>query len=120
TGRLASAIEPESSTQTEVRRNPACCQNRSFARRSFDHLVGAGEKGLRHRQAERLRGLNVDDQLELGRLLDRQIGRLGAFEDLAGVSAQLAPYADETSAIANQAAGLDKFTKSIDRRDGVA
>jgi hypothetical protein len=27
----------------------------------------------------------VDNELELGRLQDRQVGRLGAFEDLAGV-----------------------------------
>jgi hypothetical protein len=45
---------------------------------------------LRHREAERFRGLEIDDQLELGRLLDRQIGRLGALEDLPGVNAELA------------------------------
>ena len=33
--------------------------NNSHARRLFDHLVGAGEDQLRHRQAERLRGLKV-------------------------------------------------------------
>ena len=37
----------------------------------FDHLVGAREKRRRHGQAECLRGLNIDYQLELGRGLDR-------------------------------------------------
>ena len=37
----------------------------------FDHLVGAREKHRRHGQAECLRGLKIDYQLELGRGLDR-------------------------------------------------
>src|ERR1051325_7810495 len=55
--------------------------------RSLDHLVGARQEGLRDRQAERLGGLQIDHQLEFGGLFDRQIGRLGALEDLSGVSA---------------------------------
>jgi len=41
---------------------------------------------LRHGEAERLGGLEVDDQLEGRRLLNRQIGGLGALEDLSRVS----------------------------------
>jgi hypothetical protein len=44
---------------------------------------------LRNGEAERLRGLEVDHQLELGRLLNRQIGRLGALQDFSGVNAGL-------------------------------
>src|SRR5215472_527514 len=39
---------------------------------------------------ERLGGLQVDNQLEFGRLLDGKIGRLGTAEDPSGVNAGLA------------------------------
>jgi hypothetical protein len=40
------------------------------------HLVGDGEHARRHLDAERLRGLQVQDELEFGRLQHRQFGRL--------------------------------------------
>src|SRR5262249_55758665 len=43
------------------------------ARSLFDHLVGAGEQRWRDGQAERLGGDQIDDEIELGRLLDRQV-----------------------------------------------
>jgi hypothetical protein len=42
----------------------------------FDDLVSAGEQGRRHVDAQLLRCLEVDHQLEFGRLLDRQVGGL--------------------------------------------
>ena len=43
-------------------------------RRLFDHLVGAQQKVSADGQTERLRCLQVDDEFEFARLLDRQIG----------------------------------------------
>ena len=57
---------------------------------SIDDLVGAGEEQSRHGEAERFGGIEIDDQLESGRLLNRQVGRLGAVEDLSGINADLA------------------------------
>jgi hypothetical protein len=39
--------------------------------RSLLDVVGNGLKRKRHGEAKRLRGLEVDDELELSRLLDR-------------------------------------------------
>ncbi len=45
---------------------------------SLDHLVGAGEKSGGDREPERGRGLEIDDQLEFGWLLNREVGRVDA------------------------------------------
>jgi len=45
--------------------------NRSRAASLFDHLISAGEQRGWHLETERLRGLEVDHQLELGRVYDR-------------------------------------------------
>src|SRR5262245_9529165 len=49
--------------------------------RSFDDPVRPREDGGRDGQPQGLRGLRVDHQLELGRLLDRKIARLRPLED---------------------------------------
>ena len=48
----------------------------------MDHLIRPREHRRWDRQAEGLRGLQIDDELELRRLLDGQIGRFRALEDL--------------------------------------
>jgi len=47
----------------------------------FDYLVGRSLQRLRNGQVESLGRFPVDDKLKAGRLLDRQIGGLGASED---------------------------------------
>ncbi len=42
-------------------------------------------EGLRNREGERFRSFEVDDQLELGRLFDGEIGGLCAFQYFVGV-----------------------------------
>ena len=64
----------------------ALCQKRT-SRRLFDHLVGAAEQRPRNGEAERLCGLEVDDQFDFRRLHHRQVGRLLALENFPGVDA---------------------------------
>ena len=64
----------------------AAVSNRSKADNLFDHLVGAADQRQRNGKAEGLGSLQVDDQLDFGGLLDRQIGRLLALENLGGVA----------------------------------
>jgi len=86
---------------------------------SFDHLVGAREERLWHGEAERLGGLEIDDQLDPGALVDRQIGGFLTLEDPSGVNADLVKGSREARSIADQAAGSGVITKSIDRRKAV-
>ena len=67
-----------------------------------------------------LGGLQVDDELELGRLHDRQVGGLGALEDVAGIDADLTKHVRDVGSVAHQPAGCDKITIRISRRNPVA
>jgi hypothetical protein len=55
----------------------------------FDHLIGNVQQTKWHSEPKRFGGLEIDDQLEPGRLQDRQVGRLLAFEDSADIGADL-------------------------------
>src|SRR5215470_9912151 len=48
---------------------------------SLDDLVGAREDQGRDLQAQSLGGLQIDDELEFGRLINRDVARFGPFED---------------------------------------
>jgi hypothetical protein len=54
---------------------------------SLDYFVGEGEQNGWDHQAERLGSRNVDDQIELRRLLYGDIGRLGTPQNLINKAA---------------------------------
>src|SRR5271167_3361371 len=82
---------------------------------SFDHLVGGGEQRLWDTKAERLRSLEVDDKLELRRVLHWQIGRLGTLEDAIHVGGRAAVQVDEVDTIGHQPASSGEEGERIDR-----
>jgi hypothetical protein len=55
----------------------------------FDHLVGPHQEQFRNCETERLGGLQIDDQRIFGRLLDRQVARLGALQDPIDIGRRL-------------------------------
>src|SRR5215207_6716685 len=61
------------------------------SRRSFDHLVGAGEQGGWDVEAKRFGGVEVDDEIEFGRLLHWQIAWFRAVQDFVHVTCRTPP-----------------------------
>jgi hypothetical protein len=72
----------------------------------FDHLVGAGEQRGRHCEAKCLRRLEIDDQFELGWLLNRQITRLLTFKDATGINADDAKRIRKVLSVTHETASL--------------
>src|SRR5262249_58807593 len=65
-------------------------------------------------EAQRPCGLGIDDQLELGRLHNRQICWLGALEDSTGVDAELTKRVRQARTVTHQAAGFRILAHGID------
>ena len=86
------------SAQADVRFVPIADIRRSLICRLLDYLVGAREQRRRYSETERFRGREIDYEVKLGWKLNWQAARLGAFENLSGItpaprcaSAALAP-----------------------------
>src|SRR5215475_9256444 len=83
---------------------------------SLDDLLRPREQRRRDCQSESLGGSEVDNEFELRRLLDRQIGGFDAFQDLVHVGRSAPEAFVSVDPVCHETAGLHKFLQPIDRR----
>src|SRR5262245_46753727 len=82
---------------------------------SIDQFISAAEQRLRHDEAERLGGREVDYKLILGRRLHRQVGRLLALEDAIDIAGCASELFDQIRPIRDEAAVGHRVALEIDR-----
>src|SRR6516225_674610 len=87
---------------------------------SLNYLVGNGEQRLGDSQTERLCGLKIDAERELGRLDDRKIGRFLASEDAVDITSDTPERVGSDSPVGDEATTGDEQGKAVDGRQLVA
>jgi hypothetical protein len=80
-------------------KQPSAANQQRTCRHSFNHFVGPGKQGWRYCKAERLRSLEVDNELEFSRLGDRQVRRVGTLQNLVNVDGSLPILVDEIRSV---------------------
>src|SRR6476659_5870293 len=87
---------------------------------SLNDLVGAGEQRWRHVEAERPRSIEVDHQLEFGRLQNRQVRRLCALKDAPRINSDLAKSVEDVGSVAHQSTNFGVGTRGVRGRKRIA
>jgi hypothetical protein len=83
---------------------------------SPDHFIRARQHVRRNCQADLLCSFQIDDELELGRLLDGQISGLCAFQNLVYIGCGAPVHVENISAIVHEAAGFRILRLWVNRR----
>src|SRR6516162_2637393 len=106
-------LYPQKRTLRKATGMSALCQKQTSVA-SLDHLVGGSEQSWCHRETERSRCLEINDQLELARLLDRKVGGLLALEDAIDIGCGAAEQIGALNSVGNQASAPGELRNRID------
>src|SRR5215831_4860775 len=87
---------------------------------SLNDLIGQSKYFRRYCQPQSVGGLEVDEQQEFRRLLDRQVGRLGAFQDLIDMMRSAPEEVVRVSAVTCQPANRDERAGVVERGQPLA
>src|SRR6266478_4382569 len=98
-----------------VARSPSR-DSRCFGIVLFDHLVGEGEDRGRDLQPDCSRGLEIDDELELCGLLNGEVSRLGALQNLIHVCGGTPIVVRQIYPVCHKTSGIHKIPKRIHDR----
>src|SRR5215475_4817590 len=86
---------------------------------SFNHLVGVLQKVQRQVEAQRLRGLEINDEFEARRLHNGQVGGLLPLEYASSIDSYFSTDFGTIRAVTHQAAGSDEFAPFVKCRNPV-
>ena len=79
----------------------------------FDHLVGKGKERVRNFQTQRPGGLGVNDEVEFGGLLDREVARFSAAKNLVDIVGGAPETVRQVRSVGHQTGRLHVFPKPM-------
>src|SRR5262245_31076134 len=81
---------------------------------SFDYLIGTREERRRNFETDSFRSLKIDNEVELRRLLHRQVSRLGSLENSIYILGRAAKLIVPIDTVGYQAADCYGLGKRMD------
>src|SRR5262245_41287256 len=83
---------------------------------SSNDLIRSRQHVRWERNADLLGGFQIDDELKLRRLLDRQVGGLGTLQNFVNVVRNASVAGHHVRSVVHQSTGLDRFFAAVHHR----